>query len=154
MLVAAYSGRLCFAGFVVFVRRQMKLRDLPLARFTGSAAILCCSLLLVFFYVPRRIAFLASRSSFEALVDEAPLREVGGTALNRRLGVYRVEDYAMDPRGGVYFRVYRGAEILDADHVSYGFAYNPNRKGSPFGDDEYLVRRITDRWFWFRAADY
>ena len=38
--------------------------------------------------------------------------------------------------------------------MSYGFAYRPNRQGSPFGAARYGVWRLSGSdWYWFRASD-
>ena len=105
------------------------------------------------YYVPRRIAFALSRSAFEPFIAQAKPSEYQGTALNKRLGVYRVDQYAADPRGGVYFRVYSGGDGISPDRMSYGFAYQPNPKGTPFGATRYRVFPLGNDWYWFRASD-
>lgn len=104
-------------------------------------------------YVPRRIAFAASRTSFEKMLASAPQSEFQGKSLRRRLGVYQVDAYAADLRGGVYFRVYRGSDGIGPNTMSYGFAYEPNREGTPFGAAGYRVYRLGDGWYWFHASD-
>ena len=76
-----------------------------------------------------------------------------GAPLNRRLGFYGVDEYAADPRGGVYFRVYTGGDGIGPDQMSYGFAHKPNSEGSPFGAASYRVHRLGGDWFWFEASD-
>ena len=71
--------------------------------------------------------------------------------MNRRLGIYEVGEYAADPRGGVYFRVYDGRYNFGPDRMSYGFAYKPNDKGSPFGEARYRVFPLGHDWYWFQA---
>ena len=73
--------------------------------------------------------------------------------LDRRLGVYRVDQYAADPRGGVYFRTHAGADGLGPDAMSYGFAFRPNREGSPFGNAGYRLFRMTGDWYGFSASN-
>ena len=73
--------------------------------------------------------------------------------LNRRLGIFQVDEYAADPRGGVYVRVHSGGDGLGPDIMSYGFAYQPNSKGTPFGAAEYQTFAIGRGWYWFRASD-
>jgi hypothetical protein len=116
-------------------------------------AILLCTYMLLKFYIPRRIAFAASRASFEQLLVQAPVSQYPAMPLNRWLGVYRVDAYAADSRGGVYFRVYSGNDGLGPDRMSYGFAYKPNMQGTPFGAAEYRVFSLGNGWYWFRASD-
>ena len=73
--------------------------------------------------------------------------------MNQRLGIYLVDEYAADPRGGVYFRVYSGTDGIGPDQMSYGFAYKPNRKGTPFGAARHRLFRLGNDWYWFRASD-
>jgi len=109
--------------------------------------------ILLQFYVPRRMAFAVSRASFESIVPSARPSEYQGTLLNRRLGIYLVDEYAADSRGGVYFRVYRGSDGLGPDRISYGFAYKPNASGTPFGAAGCQLFRLGNDWYWFRASD-
>ena len=99
--------------------------------------------------VPRRIAFMASRSAFQSVVDQAPIPVGRDTLLNRRLGIYMVDEYRADSRGGTYFRVYSSPDSIDT--ISFGFCYRPNSEGSPFGASGYRTFRLGDGWYWFRA---
>jgi hypothetical protein len=101
--------------------------------------------------VPRRAAFVLCRSSFESLVDSASISEYKGEVLDRRLGIFYVDRYAADSRGGVYFRTTTSPD--GPDETSYGFAYKPNPEGSPFGNACYRTLRLTGDWFLFRASN-
>jgi hypothetical protein len=125
----------------------------PWMRMAAWFALLLGTCVLLKFYVPRRIAFAASRASFEQMVAHATPSDYQGTALNRRLGVYTVDEYAADPRGGVYFRVYQGRDGIGPDVMSYGFVHKPNRQGTPFGAAHYQVFRLGNDWYWFHASD-
>lgn len=104
------------------------------------------------FYVPRRIAFLVSRPAFESwLVQNSPKNSTA-RSLNTKLLIYHVDQYAADPRGGVYFRVYNTRDGLGPDTISYGFAYQPNSQGSPFGAAYYGIYPLGNGWFWFQAS--
>ena len=140
---------------LVVLAREGKLRGLqiPWIRVAAVFALLFATYVLLKFYVPRRIAFATSRASFEQMVPQAAPSEYQGTPLNRRLGVYQVDEYAADPRGGVYFRVYSGGDGFGPDRMSYGFAHKPNQKGTPFGAARYRVFRLGNDWYWFRASD-
>lgn len=140
---------------LVVLARKGKLRGLriPWMRVAVVFALLFGTYVLLKFYVPRRIAFAASRASFEQMVPQAKPSDYQGAMLNRRLGVYKVDEYAADPRGGVYFRVYSGGDGIGPDRMSYGFAYKPNQKGTPFGAARYRLFRLGNEWYWFRASD-
>ena len=113
------------------------------------------------FYIPRRIAFVASRPAFEGWLAQNPPKNYTARkrsyrvseSLNKKLGIYRVDQYAADHRGGVYFRVYRGRDGLGPDTISYGFAYQPNLQGSPFGEAYYGIYPLGNGWFWFQASN-
>lgn len=152
--IVCLVGAMALVVLVVLVRKG-KFRGLrvPWKRVGVVFAMVLGTCVLLMFYVPRRIAFAASRAAFEQMVPEARLSEYQGTALNRRLGVYTVDAYAADPRGGVYFRVHRGGDGMGPDRMSYGFVYKPNQKGTPFGAARYRLFRLGDDWYWFRASD-
>ena len=82
-----------------------------------------------------------------------PVSDFDGARLDRRLGLYQVERYAADPRGGVYFHVHSGADGIGPDRMNYGFVYQPNSRGTPFGAADYRTYKLGDNWFWFRASD-
>jgi hypothetical protein len=104
-------------------------------------------------YIPRRIAFWCSRSSFEKLVEELQAKNEGEQLGETQAGLYRVDEAARDERGGVYFRVYRCRDGIGPDVLSYGFCKEPNSAGSPFGAASYRVYRLGRGWYWFRASD-
>ncbi len=73
--------------------------------------------------------------------------------MGRWLGVYYVDRYAADPRGGVYFRTHAGPDGIGPDTMSYGFAYKPNPKGTPFGRAGYHLSHVTGNWYVFSASN-
>jgi hypothetical protein len=114
---------------------------------------LLLSFALILTGIPRRAAFLLSRPAFQGLVATAPASEYEGEALGRLLGVYYVDRYAADPRGGVYFRTHSGPDGIGPDTMSYGFAFRPNAKGLPFGNAGYRLSRMIGDWYCFSASD-
>jgi hypothetical protein len=153
-LVVPVVGVVALVGLIVLAWNG-KLRGLqiPWARAAVVLALLFGTYVLLTFYVPRRIAFAASRASFEQMLPQATPSQYRGTPLNRRLGLYKVDEYAADPRGGVYFRVYSGADGIGPDRMSYGFAHKPNQKGTPFGAARYCFFTLGNNWYWFCASD-
>lgn len=117
---------------------------------TSSIAV-CFVLVLI--GIPRRIAFLFSRSEFQRHIATAPASEFEGERLGRYLGVYYVDRYAADPRGGAYFRTHTGADGIGPDTMSYGFAFRPNPEGTPFGKAGYRYSHVVGDWFVFSASD-
>jgi hypothetical protein len=153
-LVVPFVGVVALVGAIVLARKgRLRGVRVPWMRVAVVFALLIGTYVLLKFYVPRRIAFAASRASFEQMVPHATPSDFQGTSLNRRLGIYQVDEYAADPRGGVYFRVYKGRDGIGPDVMSYGFAYKPNRQGTPFGAAHYRVFRLGNDWCWFRASD-
>jgi hypothetical protein len=116
-------------------------------------AIVILSLFLMVSGAPRRAAFFLSRPAFQRHVAMAPASESEHAALGRFLGIYYVDRYGADPRGGVYFRTHAGADGIGPDTMSYGFAYKPNAKGTPFGNSHYRVSHIVGDWYVFSASN-
>jgi hypothetical protein len=119
-----------------------------------APAVFTATLILLVSFLPLRVGFLTCRSEFDALVPSAvaSVADRDGAFPERRIGIYRVDEILADPRGGIYFRTGTGP-TLGPDQMTYGFAYRPNGKGSPFGAAEYVVRRVWGDWYWFQASD-
>src|SRR5262249_39736813 len=80
---------------------------------------------LLWFHVPQRIAFPFCCADLRGLVDDAPADEFRGRELGRQVGPYRVDRYAADKRGGVFFRTATGTDGIGPDQMSYGFVFRP-----------------------------
>ena len=85
-----------------------------------------------------------SQEAFYQALDTVPSSV---TQLDQRIGLYNVDRYSTDPRGGIYFRV-RG-EDAGLDLIHYGFVYQPNQQGSPFGQSNYTLEHLTGDWYIF-----
>ena len=68
-------------------------------------------------------------------------------------GAYHLIEYAADPRGGVYFVTGQGGDGSGPDTTSYGFVYQPNSQGSPFGRKYYNPVHLFGDWYMFEASD-
>lgn len=123
---------------------------LALALLTPTAALALLAL-----HIPLRIAFLTARPGLARLAS-APPPPVFGERDRRKLyrwcGVYRVDEFGVDDRGGVYFRVDSSAHGSVA-RMSYGFAHKPSPTGSPYGTAGYRLIPLGGDWFYFRAWD-
>lgn len=99
--------------------------------------------------LPMQLALRLSETAFAAQVSDAPVADTKSNAagLFERLGLYSVDYYARDRRGGIYFATSQH-QILG---VSYGFAYQPNHRGCPFGDSGYAIEPVVGEWYWFRS---
>jgi hypothetical protein len=115
--------------------------------------VVALSLILIRYGIPRRVAFVLSRPAFERHIAMAPANRHEGKPLERWLGVYYVDRYAADPRGGVYFRTHAGPDGIGLDTVSYGFAFRPNRDGSPYGRAGYHLSHMVGDWYCFSASN-
>jgi hypothetical protein len=122
-------------------------------RLIGYIVILILSFVLIRTGVPMRVAFLLSRPSFERYAAMATASKHDSEPLERWLGVYFVDRYAADAGGGVYFRTHAGADGIGPDTMSYGFAFRPNPKRTPFGSARYRVTHVTGDWYSFSASD-
>ena len=140
---------------------QRGLRGEPFS-WTGLG-LLILALGAIWFDLPRRLAFAAGRSSFEAVAlgQGAPERLPNPPADARfssvplpegALGIYRVLDSLRDARGGVYFRTSTSSDMM-IDTMSWGFAWRPNQEGSPYGRARYRLRPLGGAWYSFRASD-
>jgi hypothetical protein len=107
---------------------------------------------LLWFNVPQRIAFRFYYSEFQPLVLAAPAGW-RGEELGRRLGPYWVDRYGADPRGGVFFRTHTGPDGIGPDELSYGFAFQPNPDGTPFGVARYRLHHLFGDWYAFAVSD-
>ncbi len=118
-----------------------------------SVAVLTLTGLLIICNVPQRMMFAMVRPRFEELLA-APKNEAGhGAPLNERVGPFWVDRCGVDPRGGVYFRTHTGPDGLGPDEMSYGFCFQPNPKGTPFGAAHYGLRAVSPEWFSFAASN-
>jgi hypothetical protein len=120
--------------------------------------ILAAALSLLFTQLPCRIAFWSSRSALDAIAGKLdvtidPGDSYAREALERRVGVYMVDEYGVDARGGIYFRVSTGPDGIGPDQMSYGFAKRPNAEGSPFGAAHYHLTHLSGDWYLFVASD-
>lgn len=100
--------------------------------------------------IPRRIALWAVRREFEALLAGAPQ---GKGPLGRRVGCFYVDEYGTDDEGGVYFRTASHPDGIGPDTMSYGFAYRPHPKLTPFGGAGYKTVWLFGDWYWFMVSD-
>lgn len=141
--------------FLVVLAPQARLRGLqfPWMRIAVAFAILICTYILLKLYVPRRIAFELSRDAFEQVVSETRPSNLHATFPRQRVGIYKVDEYATDPRGGIYFRVHTGFDGIGPDQMSYGFVHKPNQEGTPFGAAGYRLFSLGSDWYWFRASN-
>jgi hypothetical protein len=117
-----------------------------------APTIISLSLVFTWFGIPRRVAFHLSRPAFERHLVTAPDR-YEGESLGRRLGVYYVDRYAADPRGGVFFRTHAGPDGIGPDTMSYGFVLRPNREGTPFGKAGFELSHVFGDWYCFSASN-
>jgi len=112
--------------------------------------------------VPRRLLFDASRTEFTAFLQhdhaaaenltrsERIHRECASCTgyavaipFEQQIGVYPVLSYAVDSRGGVYFRVSQNGEGMGPDEVSCGLVYQPNSQATPFGRARYTLTKMV-----------
>ncbi len=118
-----------------------------------SPAVVVLSLVLILSGIPRRVAFVLSRPAFQRLAATAPVSGYDAEAVGHLVGVYYVDLYGADPRGGVYFRTHAGPDGIGPDTMSYGFVYRPNPKGTPFGNSGYRYSHVVGDWYCFSASN-
>jgi hypothetical protein len=153
-------------GITKLVRKPPKTlpRRFPRRQLVTISATVVGTALLLAFDVPLRAAFTISRAAFERALPSATrkrLSEVEAYPVHnpwsrdriRPMGAFEVHDVIEDPRGGVFFCIAHGADGLGPDIMTYGFAYQPNRKGTPFGNARYGLRPLGQDWYVFHASD-
>ena len=142
-----------FVGFTA-VRELMQRRSLRSAFGLQAAAISVLAFGLVVLRVPMRLAFAVSRSAFEYFLRSNPTpaeTDRMSAQVSRWFGIYHVDRWGHDTRGGHYFRTSTGSDMIDT--MSYGFAFQPNPQGSPFGAAGYWRYRIVGDWHTFAVSD-
>ena len=118
-----------------------------------STAIVVLSLVLIMSGIPRKVAFVLSRPAFQHYAATAPVSESDREALGRLFGVYYLDRYDADLRGGVYFRTHAGADGIGPSTMSYGFAYRPSPQGTPFGNAGYRYSHVIGDWYCFSVSN-
>jgi hypothetical protein len=118
-----------------------------------SAAVMFGTMALLWFHVPQRLVFALCCSELRGLVDATPVDAIRSKELGRQIGPYWVDRYGTDRRGGVYFRTHTGPDGIGPDQMSYGFAFQPNDQGTPFGNAGYRCRHLFGDWYVFAASD-
>ena len=119
-------------------------------RCTGLVLFFCMLLASDFVTV---LVFSQFQDQFQHLLKEAPAHRDFSYSVNQKIGPYRVDHYCADDRGGVFFRTNTGHDGLGPDTVSYGFAFRPNQKGSPYGNTAYSHFHLFGDWYTFSASN-
>ncbi|MEM6552608.1 MAG: hypothetical protein AAF750_10845 [Planctomycetota bacterium] len=126
---------------------------MPWRRLAVIGIMLAFTCSLIYFNVPRHLAFRFAQSAFEQMVPQAQASDYGGHPLHQGFGPYYVDEFAADPRGGVYFRTRRGSDGIGPDTMSHGFVKHPNPNGTPFGAARYRLFPIGNGWHQFQASN-
>ena len=100
--------------------------------------------------IPFRIGFALSRSGLERFRESIKTSDQH-IASPMWVGIYRVDRYATDLRGGLFIRTCTGADLIDT--ISYGFAFRPNREGTPFGRANYNLVPVSEEWQVFSVSN-
>jgi hypothetical protein len=124
----------------------------------GIAVVILLSLaitpLLLLTAVPRRLMFRQHQGEFEALLTQAPpAGKWAAVGLNADLNIFWIDQWGTDSRGGTYFRTVSGRDNGRAERRSFGFAFQPNDQGSPFGNERYELQHLSGDWYSFAATD-
>ena len=116
-----------------------------------SALVLLAAFLISACDIPLRSAFFFSRNAFESLLEAPDFspEKTDGT----EVGIWKVDQCRAGTGGGVYFRIGTGMDGISPDEMSYGFAYNPDTSGSPFGKAGYRLTALSGKWYYFSVSD-
>jgi hypothetical protein len=119
-----------------------------------SAGVVSVVLALFWFHVPLRAAFSIYQGELRELADAvAALDHNESMKLNKQVGPYSIDRVEADKRGGVFFRTDVGPDGIGPDQMSYGFAFQPNKKGTPFGNARYEAWPLVGEWYVFAVSD-
>ena len=118
-----------------------------------SAAVMFITLGLLWFHVPQRVAFAICSTELKTFAERVPADRLFEKSVDIQAGSYQIDVYAGDARGGVYFRTRTGPDGIGPDTMSYGFAFRPNREGTPFGNAHYQLHHLFGDWYTFGASD-
>lgn len=123
---------------------------------TRSMLVMFATLAMLLTHVPQRIVFIFFVHQLQPFLIAAPEEKYQG-ARGRELGIwvgpYWIDRFDFDRRGGVFFRTHVGPDGIGPDQMSYGFAFQPNKQGTPFGNAHCLRQRLFGEWFAFEASD-
>ena len=136
-----------FALIVLGRRGELTRIKLPWQVIKPVFGIIIASCILLKFHIPIRLAFLVSQSDFENFIVNNEVKA------NQKLGFYRFDKYHQDSFGGKYFRVNSHGDGFSPDTISYGFAYQPNQKKSPFGSANYQLFHLHGDWYLFQVSN-
>lgn len=140
------------AVFLFRRRRQGELTPIPKLEALAIPVVAFFAICMVIFYVPCKIGFLLSYSDFKQTLADTKPNAYSSEKMDKWLGIYKVDEYGTDSRGGVYYRVYSGMDGIGPDTMSYGFVYRPNKQGTPFGAAKYNILHVLDDWYLFAAS--
>ncbi len=109
LLAVPCSPFLLLAGGLIACKLQRlteqgRMDEVPSFELSAILFVFILTLTLLVIGLPMRVAFAYSRGAFES-IDGAVVESTKDRVLNQRLGLYYVDKFARDPRGGAYFRV-------------------------------------------------
>ncbi len=70
-----------------------------------------------------------------------------------KIGAGSVIEMKDDPRGGTYLATSRGSEGFSPDTLTKGYAFQPNKKGTPFGNARLKLEKIEGEWYKFSVSN-
>lgn len=142
---------LCF--FVLGTRRTKLLKA-----FKNRTATLISGLfgfaLVVFISITglgERIGLLLCKSQFEQAIQRISLldNQTAHGFGHDFVCIYDINGISKDERGGTYLALWHAPDMIDT--FFYGFAFEPNSEGSPFGNAYYQTRKVSGSWHTFRS---
>jgi len=99
--------------------------------------------------IPLRAAFLPFRSTFDSFLEKNDVAHIGEREGGTWVGLWHISEAAVDERGGTYLLTARTSGVLTSEY--HGFAFRPNRHGSPYADEDYQLRHLCGDWYEFYA---
>jgi hypothetical protein len=154
LVVGTVGALLAAIHCIETIRKERRQAVVILRRCAPTIALLLASMILAVSGLPRRLAFRTAQDEFDSVRNRVASAGTDGE-LGQRVGIWRVDRCAVDTRGGVFFRVGTGPDGIGPDTMSYGFAYRPNKQGTPFGAAGYRLVHIAADWYEFHvSSDY
>ena len=157
ILVVSTGPWLFFASMTRLIRWVRTSKESPwkmlgsLVIHLAGVSLITAVLLLAVNGVFLEIAFRRQLPEFEVAASRIDTSKPVNRQFGRRVGMWTVDRYGVDEQGGIYFRIDTAMAMIDM--WSFGFAFKPGKRGTPFGKARYTLRPLKDGWYYFKVND-
>ena len=142
-------------GVIWIVQGIRKFKEMPRNRVSSmipyafGLSIIIATILLADAGMFMKIPFMRHLPDFKSATSEIDFSKPGIQDLQKKLGIWNVDQCGVDEQGGVYFRIDMHEWWMI--QWSFGFACRPDERTSPFGREGYMLRPMVDDWYYFKV---